>query len=203
MLRRHYALPLMLAVIASLIFAPRALNSIRGFDKSGSPASNGSQDKAIGVTGPHVITLAPWGPTQQMVDAAKAGVLRNPAVLKRMGTSRFRLISFELIDGGKINGNIVPPESYRAVLFDYTHNRSYAATGRFESSIIQVTANALQPIPSDEEFDTAVKVVSSNPKFGPGIANGTLSIYRPMPPLIDETFPVGRVDRTLAVGLQS
>lgn len=203
MLRRHYALSLMLAVIASLIFVPRALNSSRGFDKSGSPASTGSQDKAIGVTGPHVITLAPWGPTQQTMDAAKAGVLRNPAVLKRMGTSRFRLISFELIDGGKINGNIVPPDSYRAVLFDYTHNLSYAATGRLESSIVQVSPNSIQPIPSDEEFDAAVAVVSRHPKFGPGIANGTVTVYNPMPPLVDENQPVGRVNRTLSVGLQS
>lgn len=203
MLRRHYALSLMLAVIASLIFVPRALNSIRGFDKSVSTASINSQDKAIGVTGPHVITLAPWGPTQQVVDAAKAGVMRNPAVLKRMGTSRFRLISFELIDGGKINGNIVPPDSYRAVLFDYTRNLSYAATGRLESSIVQVSPNSTQPIPSDEEFDAAVAVVSRHPKFGPGIANGTLTVYNPMPPLVDENQPVGRVNRTLSVGLQS
>src|SRR5258706_606416 len=203
MLRRHYALSLTLAVIASLIFAPRALNSIRGFDKSGSPASISSQDKAIGVTGPHVITLAPWGPTQQTMDAARAGVVRNPAVLKRMGTSRFRLISFELIDGGKINGNIVPPESYRAVLFDYTRNLSYAATGRFESSTVLVVPNTTQPIPSDEEFDVAAAVVSRNPKFAEEIANGRLTIYRPMPPLVDENQPVGRGDRTLSVGLQS
>jgi len=197
MLRRHYVLALTLAVIAGLLFVPRALNSIRGFDKSS------SQEKAMGITGPHTITVAPWGPTQQTVDAAKVGVLRNPAVVKRLGNSRSRLISFELIDGGKINGNIVPPESYRAVLFDYTHNLSYAATGRFESSNIQVTANSLQPIPSDEEFDAAAAVVSRNPKFSAGIANGTLTVYRPMPPLVDETFPVGRVDRTLSVGLQS
>lgn len=202
MLRRHYALSLMLAVIASLIFVPRAFNSIRGFDKAGSPAST-SQDKSIGVTGPHVITLAPWGPTQQVMDAARAGVVRNPAVLKRMGTSRFRLISFELIDGGKVNGNIVPPDSYRAVLFDYTHNLSYSATGRLESSTVLVTPNSIQPIPSDEEFDAAVAVVSAHPKFGPGIANGTLHVYAPMPPLVDENQPVGRVNRTLSVGLQS
>lgn len=197
MFRRHYVLALMLAVIVSLTFAPRALNSIRGFDKSS------SQEKAIGVTGPHTITVTPWGPTQETIDSSRASLMRNPAVLKRMAGSRFRLISFELIDGGKINGNIVPPERYRAILFDYTRNLSYAATGRFESSNIQVTANLLQPIPSDEEFDAAVAVVSRNPKFGPGIANGTLTVYNPMPPLVDETLPVGKVHRTLAVGLQS
>ena len=197
MLKRHYVLALMLAVIVSLIFVPRALNSIRGFDKST------SQEQAINVTPAHAISVTPWGPTPQTVDAARVGLLRNPAILKRMAGARFRLISFDFIDGGKINGNIVPPESYRAILFDYTHNLSYAATGRFESSIIQVTANSLQPIPSNEEFDAAVVVLSRNPKFGPGIANGTLTVYRPMPPLIDETLPVGKADRTLAVGLQS
>lgn len=204
MLRRHYVLALMLAIIAILIFVPRALNTTRGFDKSSSQEKGiGSQDKVIGVTGPHTITLAQWGPTQEMFDSAKLSLLRNPAVLKRMGTSRFRLISFQLIDGGKIDGNIAPPESYRAVLFDYTRNLSYAATGRFESSTVQVVPNSIQPIPSDEEFDAAAAVVSKNPKFAEGIADGSLTIYRPMPPLVDETQPVGRVNRTLSVGLQS
>src|SRR6266404_2309453 len=104
--RRHYVLALMLAVIVSLIFVPRALNSIRGFDKSS------SQEKAIKgtdpVTGGHTFALTPWGPSQQTVDAARAGLPRNPAVLKRLAGARFRLISFDFIDGGKINGNIVP-----------------------------------------------------------------------------------------------
>lgn len=197
MLRRHYVLALMLAVIASMIFVPRALNSIRGFDKST------SQVKPISTTGAHTFALAPWGPSQETVDASKVSLLRNPAVLKRLAGSRFRLISFQFIDAGKIDGNIAPPESYRAILYDYTHNLSYAATGRFESSIVQVAPNSVQPIPSDEEFDAAVAVLSRDPKFGPGIANGTLSVYKPMPPLIDGSVPVGNVDRTLSVGLQS
>ena len=197
MLRRHYVLALMAVVIVSLMFVPRALNSIRGFDKST------SQEKAIGITGGHTISLAPWGPTQQTINASKASLLRNPALLKRLGGSRFRLISFDLVDGGKIDGNIVPSESYRAILFDYTRNLSYAATGRFEGSNIQINANSVQPIPSDEEFDAAVAVLSRNPKFGPGIADGTLTVYHPMPPLVDETLPVGTGNRTLSVGLQS
>ena len=197
MLRRHYVIALTLAVIAGLVFVPRALNSIRGFDKST------SQDKAINATLGHTFALNPWGPSQETVDAARAGLLRNPAVLKRLAGSRFRLISFEFIDAGKVNGNIVPPESYRATLFDYTHNLSYVATGLFESSIVQVAPNTIQPRPNDEEFDAAVAVVSRDPKIGPQIANGTLSVYQPMPPLIDGSLPVGKVDRTVSVGLLS
>lgn len=197
MLRRHYVLALTAVVIVSLMFVPQALNSIRGSDKSA------SQEKATPLIGEHAISLAPWGPTQQTIDAAKTSLLRNPVLLKRLAGSRFRLISFDFVDGGKVAGSIVPPESYRAVLFDYTRNLSYAATGRFEGSSIQISANSIQPIPSDEEFDAAVAVVSRHPKFGPGIANGTLTVYRPMPPLVDENFPVGKSNRTLSVGLQS
>jgi hypothetical protein len=196
MLRRYSVFALVLALAAGLLFVPRALNSIRGFDK---PTS---QEKPTSA-GTHTFTLTKWGPSQETIDASRASLLRNPSVLKRLGGSRFRLISFQFIDGGKVDGNIVPPEGYRAILFDYTHNLSYSATGRFESPIVQVAPNLIQPIPSDEEFDAAVAVVSRNPKYGAGIADGTLSVYNPMPPLVDGSLPVGKVNRTLAVGLQS
>lgn len=197
MFRRHYVLALTFAVIVSLLFVPRALNSIRGSDKSA------SQVKAINATSGHTFSLTRWGPAQETIDASRTGLMTNPAVLKRLAGSRFRLISFQFVDAGKVNGNIVPPESYRATLFDYTHNRSYVAAGRFENSIVQIAQDSVQPRPSDEEFDAAVAVLSRNPKFGDGIANGTLAVYQPMPPLIDGSLPVDKVNRTLAVGLQS
>src|SRR5258708_12060792 len=106
--RRHYVLALMLAVIVSLIFVPRALNSIRGFDKSS------SQEKAIKgtdpVTGGHTFALTPWGPSQQTVDAARAGLPRNPPVLKRLAGPRFPLISFHFFYGCKVNTTIMTPQ---------------------------------------------------------------------------------------------
>jgi hypothetical protein len=194
MLRRHYVLAMMFAVIVSLTFAPRALNSIRTSDKS--------QDKPINQATAHAITLLPWGPAQETVDASKESLLRSPALLKYLKGSRFRLISFGFIDKDKINGNIPPPDSYRAVVFDYTHNCAYSASGRFDSSNVDVAPYFIQPLPSDEEFDAAVVILSRDPKIGPGIENGTLSVYRPMPPVIDGSLSVGKVNRTIAVGLQ-
>lgn len=209
MFRRHYVLALIIAGLATLMFVPRALNSIRGSDKPISQEKSVSQDKPVsqdnsnGNVGEHTFSVARWGPSQETIDAARAAVLKSPAVVKRLAGARSRLISFNFTEAPKINGNIMPAEGYRAILFDYTRNLSYSATGRFESSAVQVAPNSIQPIPSDEEFDAAVAVLKRDPKFGPGIEDGSLSVYAPMPPLIDGSLPVGSVNRTLAVGLQA
>jgi hypothetical protein len=198
MFRRHYVLALMLAVIVSLVFAPRALNGIRASEKQT------SQGKAIKPTDDaHTITVLPWGPSQENVEASKADLLRSPALLRYLKATRFRLISFDFIDKGKINGSITPPDVYRAIFFDYTHNRAYAASGRFDSSGVEVAPYYVQPLPSEEEFNAAVEILSRDPRFGVGIANGTLTAYRPMPPLINDSLPVGQAHRTVTVGFQS
>lgn len=198
MFRRLYVLALMVAVVGGLTLTPRALNRIWVSDKSA------FQNKAVRpADDAHTITVLPWGPSQEAVDASKQNLLRSPAVLRYLKGTRFRLISFEFIDKGKINGSIAPPESYRAIFFEYTHNRAYAASGRFDNKDVEVAPYFVQPLPSEEEFNAAVQILSRDPKFGAGIANGNLTAYRPMPPLINDSLPVGKADRTVTVGLQS
>src|SRR5215208_3150092 len=79
----------------------------------------------------HSITITPWGPDQQMVDAAKRKVLSDPLLNKILNGARHRLLAFEYVDREKVSGRFLPPEEYRATVFDYTNNRALQARARF------------------------------------------------------------------------
>jgi len=178
------------------MLAPTALNKVTASDKRDlkkTPAS--SRQEA------HTIKITSWGPSQETVEAVKAGLPKHPGVQAYLRKTRSRLISFEFLDKGKIKGNIEPPDSYRACFFDYTNNRAITATGRFDGSELRVEPTFVQPDPSDEEFQAAVEILSKDPKIGSGIRDKTVTTYAPMPPLVNGSEAVGKVDRTIAVGL--
>lgn len=197
-MKRKYVLALFLALVGSLTLTQRASNNAGPLEQSNLKGNPGKLAKKA-----HIITITPWGPTQETIDGARGNLLQHPALQEFLKGTRFRLVSFEFIDGGKVNGNIEPPERYRAIFFDYTNNRAYAATGRFDNSNVQVDRYFVQPLPSEEEFDAAVEILSRDPKIGPGIGDKSLGVYRPMPPLINGSAPVGKANRTVAVGIQS
>src|SRR6185369_1590348 len=99
--------------------------------------------------------------------------------------------------------NPEPPTRYRATFFNYSTNRAYFVTGGFEEGPSDVVASDDQPVPSPEEFDEAVAVLTKDPTFGPGLKDGTRHAYPPMPPLVDQNLPVAKVERTLTVGVMS
>ncbi len=94
-----------------------------------------------------------------------------------------------------------PPDSYRATLFDYTNNRAFIASGRFDSAQVSVVESETQPDVSTEEFQEAVAVLSKDPKLGPGLLDKSVAPYEPMPPLMNDSEPVKDVERTITVGL--
>ena len=112
--------------------------------------------------GTHDIKITPWGPTQEVIDKVKESLPKRPAVRAYLKGTQFRLISFEMLDKGKINGNIEPSDSYRAWFFDYTNNRAFTATGRFDSPEVIVEPTTVQPEPSEEEFQAAVEMLSKD-----------------------------------------
>jgi hypothetical protein len=75
------------------------------------------------------------------------------------------------------------------------------ATGRFSDPAVEVRVITEQPVPSPEEFDAAVAILTKDPSFGPAIRDGLLQPYPAMPPLVDIDLPTTKVERTLAVGL--
>ncbi len=150
---------------------------------------------------PHTITVTPWGPDQTTIDDTKGRLLKSPVLLRYLAGKSYRMLSFDFLESGVKEAKAEPPSRYRATFFNYTSNRAIVATGRFTDSALEVSVSNEQPLPSPEEFEAAVSILSKDPEFGPAIRDGSLQPYPPMPPLVDISLPTSRVERTLTVGL--
>ncbi len=148
----------------------------------------------------HTITVTPWGPDQATIDNTKNRLLKSPA-LKRFLAGSSRMLSFDFVEAGVKETVPQPPGRYKATFFNYTSNRAIVATGGFEDLYVELVPSTEQPVPSPEEFDAAVAIVSKDPTFGQAIRDGSLKPYPSMPPLVNISLPVGKVERTLTVGL--
>jgi hypothetical protein len=197
MQRRLYVLAAIIALAGSFIFTLLTSNKVTASD-----SKDLKNPRPVSRQAAHDISITAWGPSQDAIDSSKARLAKHPAVKSFVKGSQYRLISFELIDRGKVNGNIEPPDSYRAWYFDYTSNRAFIATGRFDSTEVRVEPTSIQPEPSNEEFEAAIEILSRDPKVGPGIRDKSIAAYPPMPPLVNGSSAAGKVDRTVAVGLE-
>jgi hypothetical protein len=148
---------------------------------------------------PLVVTVTPWGPDQNAIDAARAMVVSHPSVRRYLDGTRNRLLSLQLLDS-PIAGQ--PPNGIRIVFYDYTNNRAVIATAKLghPESVSAITSSE-QPVPSGEEFNAALDLVRRDPYFGPLLTNGSMTSYRPMPPVIDAASSFGQNQRTITVGL--
>src|SRR5207248_10817402 len=91
---------------------------------------------------------------------------------------------------------------YRTTFYDYTTNRTIIVDGHLNKrSSLKIIESNSQPMPSNEEFDEAIEILMMNSEIGSAIREKALQIYRPMPPLINEELPDGRIERTIAIGL--
>jgi hypothetical protein len=153
------------------------------------------------------IDIERFGPGPEVIDEVSRAVLGHPSVQEQLGEARHRLLSVQLLEPaleGKPDGPL-PPDRYRATIYDYTNNRVVLVTGRLEDvrGSTEVSEAGHQPLPNSEEFDEAVEVLLEDDDLGPAIREQRLVPYRPMPPLVEAELPDGRVERTLAVGLLS
>jgi hypothetical protein len=130
--------------------------------------------------------------------------MRNDKVMAYLKETRHRLLTFEMLDGDTdAKRDPAPPNRFRATIYDYTNNRAITARGDFDHpDRLDVTDSAVQPLPSSAEFEAALEVLQQDASLGPAIRDKRLRPYPPMPPLVDEELPDGRIERTLAVGLR-
>lgn len=148
------------------------------------------------------ISVTPWGPSQQAIDAAKAGVMSHPIVQRYTRNARHRLLHFEFLEpAAKPAGRSEPPARFRVTIFDYTNNRAIIAVGRFDDRDVEVTLSVSQPQPSEEEFEEALDTLRRDPEIGPKILDKTFLPYAPMPPLAGDGVSKERPHRTVTVGL--
>lgn len=151
------------------------------------------------------VKFVPQGPDQATIDRVPQGLIEQPAVQKYLKGTRHQMLSFALIDPdgeGKAGQIPEPSNRYTATFYDYTNNRAIVVNGHFDKpDTLEISESSSQPFPSDEEFETAVKILLEAPEFGSAIREKRPLVYRPMPPLIEEELPDGRIERTIAVGL--
>ena len=151
------------------------------------------------------VEVAPWGPEQAYVDRASRSFNRHSSVQKLLRRTRSRTLSVKLLEtdvSDRKTSRPRQPSHLRTTTYDYTNNRSIEVTGRLgQRRPVDVAHLSGQPLPSNEEFIAALRILRADRRFGRAIDARRLRPYRPMPPLIEEEQPDGRIDRTIAVGL--
>src|SRR5216684_4961123 len=150
------------------------------------------------------IKIVPFGPTADQMRALAERVTKHHALQALLAKTRHRLLRIDLVDHDTDAKPAGPrlPDGFRAVFYDYTNERTVFATGKLaRPTNLEVTESAAQPLPSEEEFAEAVRLVAKHADFVTALRDQRLVPYQPMPPLIGESLPDGRVARTVAVGL--
>jgi hypothetical protein len=150
------------------------------------------------------VTIKPFGPTPEKMQSLAQTLPAHRAVQQELAGTRHRLLRIDLLDPPEEtkSANPKPPDRFQATFVDYTNSRTLFATGSLsETRSLKVTDSALQPRPSEEEFQEAVSLVMRDAELGPAVRGAGLRPYRPMPPLLGEELGDGRVERTVAVGL--
>lgn len=147
------------------------------------------------------ITVVPWGPSQETVNAAKLRVERSKAVQSELSGTRYRLLEFNYVENDDKSQPAQVPTRFQAVFYDYTNDRTLVAEGDFAGSeTISVSRAFYQPLPNDEEFNEAVQILQRDKNFSGQLRNETVKAFRPMPPT---TVLDGTTERLVNIGLNA
>ncbi len=105
------------------------------------------------------------GPDQATITAASRVALEHPSVRKLLGNARHRLVDFRLVESeAQTKGSRLPPPPirYSASIYDYTNYRTLIVQGQLNNpKVVEVSESGSQPLPSNEEFEEAVKLLRS------------------------------------------
>ena len=149
------------------------------------------------------VTVTPFGPTREELQAIGERVLTLDNVRKSIGQSKTRLLYVEALDDdGNKERKPQPPKRFRATLYDSTNHRTIFADGGLRDvRRVDITESALPPHPSGEEFAAAVKILHGDPMFAAALDARQIETYQPIPALALSELPDGRIERRIAVGL--
>ncbi|HEY0427458.1 MAG TPA: hypothetical protein VGC76_06595 [Pyrinomonadaceae bacterium] len=147
------------------------------------------------------IKVVPWGPTQEVFDAAKARVESSAELQTQLKGAKYRLLEFAYVDNETKTGPTLPPTRFRAVYYDYTNDRTLVAESDFAGrEAIVVRQEYFNPTPNDEEFNEAVSILQQDKRFADALKSGALRTFQPMPPT---TVLDGSNERFVNVGTRS
>ena len=128
---------------------------------------------------------------------------RDAKVRQALGNSRSLLLHTLTHDELDKEGDRDHVREMEAVYYDYSHNRTVRVRGHASGAAgLQIDYTHDQPMPSPEEFEIAADLVRESEAWGPLLKAGGISIYQPMPPVLQSTDG-STVERTLYVGLIS
>lgn len=151
------------------------------------------------------IKVTPFGPTQADLDGLAAALPEHPQLKSLFAGSRVRFFFADIVDADQKDGAPVPPTRFRAVFYNYTKQQTVLAEGLF-SDLTQLDVSfpvRFYLAPTQAEFDEAVSTLLADRTLGPGIVDGSIVPYWPMPPVLEIDPATGKapVNRIVNVGL--
>ena len=147
---------------------------------------------------------------KHVTDDAMQRILSSAVVKKYLGKSRYRILGADFFAVDEKEKKSLKCQSTfsdfnRITVYDYTRNCCvFVRVTSWKPIKVEISQSSFQPEPNDEEFNEAVAILTK--KYKPvyaGIKEGSVRIYRPMPPTIDTALPTGEIQRTIAVGIKS
>jgi len=160
--------------------------------------------KGSGNDGEIKVTIKTLGPSQEQLAGVGRRVAASVAVQRLLQNTNHRLLHIEMIEeqGDTKSDHITFPDRFRAVFYDYTHNRVINAEGSLaQPDEVAVSESGHHPLPTSEEFEAAVAILRQDPQFEKIIGEAQTLVYPPMPPLILSEEADGRSPRVVAVGI--
>jgi hypothetical protein len=146
------------------------------------------------------VEVVPWGVDAGFARAAGQAAVEHPAARAEVGEARTRVLSVRQLEGEEVE---VEASRVRATVYDYDADRTLLVDAALDGSRPPAVAStAHQPLPSAEERQAALSVLERDPELGAKLREGALTPFRPMPPLLLDELPDGRVERTVTVGLR-
>src|SRR5438045_614423 len=105
------------------------------------------------------INIERVGPGPEVIDEVSRTLSEHPSVQEHLSETRSRLLSVELLEpvGAGKPDEPMPPDRYRATIYDYTNNEAKLVTGHLDDiqGSMEVTELGHQPLPTREEFEEA------------------------------------------------
>jgi hypothetical protein len=148
---------------------------------------------------PLKVEVVPFGPASDEVEAMGAATLDDPEVRRRLEGSDYRVLSVAPLDAGPEAEDGAGPTPVQTTVYDYTNERTLVIES---GKKVAVRETVRQPLPTLDELRAAERRLRADPKLGAGLKEKKLQTYRPMPPLVLDELPDGRVERTVALGVR-
>ncbi len=171
--------------------AKKTAKAAKGAAKAATPSA-AAQELSVKIT--------PQGPSPDVFAVLARELPQHPALRDLLNKTRSRVLAVEMVGPQPESKTARPPapsDRFRATIYDYTNNRTLIAEGSLGNRHqLSVAESAQQPLPNDEEFNEAVRLLTEDAGVGPLLRDGSVQPYMSMPP------PLARAEHADRRGLR-